>query len=154
MRIACPGCAATYEVPASRLKPGKQVRCARCGSNWLPGADDKSATAPPVLAEPPEPEAESEAVATIPEITAMDRLRASPALLPSRAPLIGAWMLTALVVVGGIAAAVGWRDALIRVWPPSSRIRTATGPAELRAAQSSQPAQISQSVQTTGKKAE
>ena len=34
MRIACPKCAAEYEVPASRLTPRKTVRCARCGGEW------------------------------------------------------------------------------------------------------------------------
>ena len=38
MRITCPSCAAHYEVPAARLRPGKLVRCVRCGADWLPAA--------------------------------------------------------------------------------------------------------------------
>ena len=36
MRIECPSCAARYEVPETRLAPGRAVRCARCGSDWVP----------------------------------------------------------------------------------------------------------------------
>jgi predicted Zn finger-like uncharacterized protein len=39
MRIVCPSCEATYEVPKSLLGDGgKLVRCARCGKEWLPEA--------------------------------------------------------------------------------------------------------------------
>ena len=46
MRIACPRCDATYEVPASRLTPGKQVRCTRCDNTWLPVYPPEDAVAP------------------------------------------------------------------------------------------------------------
>jgi predicted Zn finger-like uncharacterized protein len=37
MRIACPKCHATYEVPDALLDGGtKEVRCAKCNTEWLP----------------------------------------------------------------------------------------------------------------------
>ncbi|SHJ02181.1 MJ0042 family finger-like domain-containing protein [Roseomonas rosea] len=40
MRVACPECAAEYDLPpalAARLAEGRSVRCARCGTSWAPG---------------------------------------------------------------------------------------------------------------------
>lgn len=59
MRIVCPGCEAAYEVPEAMLSPGRTVRCARCGRDWLPLPEQGQAAvveedipaAPPV--EPP-----------------------------------------------------------------------------------------------------
>ncbi len=36
VRIVCPSCAATYDVPEAALAPGRPVRCARCGTEWAP----------------------------------------------------------------------------------------------------------------------
>ena len=36
MRIACPDCAAAYDVPDAMLSADREVRCARCGRNWAP----------------------------------------------------------------------------------------------------------------------
>jgi predicted Zn finger-like uncharacterized protein len=56
MRIACPSCAAEYEVPDALLAGGpRQLRCTRCGHAFtgaLPGA-------PPTAAPPSEPAAEA-----------------------------------------------------------------------------------------------
>jgi len=38
MRVACPSCAAAYEVPDALLTADRTVRCARCGENWKPMA--------------------------------------------------------------------------------------------------------------------
>jgi predicted Zn finger-like uncharacterized protein len=38
MRIVCPACSATYEVPDALLGAARPVRCARCGQEWLPEA--------------------------------------------------------------------------------------------------------------------
>lgn len=35
MRVSCPACAATYEVPDDLIGAGRRLRCARCGENWL-----------------------------------------------------------------------------------------------------------------------
>ena len=36
VRIVCPSCDATYDVPEAALAPGRAVRCARCGTEWAP----------------------------------------------------------------------------------------------------------------------
>ncbi|MBP0446348.1 zinc-ribbon domain-containing protein [Roseomonas sp. SSH11] len=56
MRVACPECAAEYQLPpalASRLGEGRTVRCARCGTAWAPGAV-AALPAGPGAAVPPE----------------------------------------------------------------------------------------------------
>ena len=40
MRIDCPSCHASYDVPDRLLRSGRTVRCARCGAEWSPGEDD------------------------------------------------------------------------------------------------------------------
>ena len=125
MRIACPSCAAEYDVPESRVKPGKMVRCARCGGEWMAAddlADDVAEPDPgPTLAEAyPEPSAEP--VVSAPAMTAMDRLPASRSVPPSQSGLIGAWVLTAVVLTGAATGVIVWREAIVRIWPPSSRI--------------------------------
>jgi predicted Zn finger-like uncharacterized protein len=124
MRIVCPGCTAAYEVPAALLRPGKLVRCAKCGSNWLPADKTEEVVTP---SEPPQPpsDAEPEMAAPVPAITAMDRLAAYPPPRPPRAGLIGAWLLTFVVLTAAVAATIGWREAIIRAWPPSGRILSA-----------------------------
>jgi predicted Zn finger-like uncharacterized protein len=126
MRIACPSCAAEYEVPASRLRPGKLVGCARCGNKWLPALETEKAV-PPHAADVQVPlPAEVAMARALPEVTAMDRLAATPASPPSRASLVVAWVLTFVVLAGALAAMIGWRDKVVRAWPPSGRILTAT----------------------------
>lgn len=122
MLIACPSCAAAYQVPALRLKPGKLVRCARCGHDWLPDPED--AVPPQASVEQPLPhdEPEAEPVTPMPELTAMDRLAAMPRLRPAHTGLIAAWVLTFVILTAAVAAAIGWRATIVRVWPPSSRI--------------------------------
>ena len=119
MRIACPSCAAEYEVPASRLTPRKMVRCARCGGEWIPVHTVEDVTPPPE-AEPPEhPRSAPE---LIPAVSAMDRLAATA---PSRTPrtgLMAAWVLTFVVLIGAAAATVIWREAVVRVWPASALV--------------------------------
>jgi predicted Zn finger-like uncharacterized protein len=121
MRIACPSCAAEYDVPASRLTPRKMVRCARCGGEWMAVREVEDVAAP---AEPPEHEVASpaEIASPLPQITAMDRLAASPAPVPSRASLIGAWVLSVAVLVGAAAATVSYRHEIMGLWPSSGRI--------------------------------
>ncbi len=34
MRLACPSCAAAYEIPDRMLTAGRPLRCARCGHQW------------------------------------------------------------------------------------------------------------------------
>jgi predicted Zn finger-like uncharacterized protein len=143
MRIACPSCAAEYDVPASRVTPGKMVRCARCGGEWMAAdqTDDVIVTAEPEASQPevlPEvlPEPPIEPVASQPRVTAPSPAPSARHAPPRRVGLIGAWLLTAVVLVGAVAAAVTWREAIVRSWPASSRIlapadRVAPKPAQV-----------------------
>ena len=45
MKIVCPSCDATYEVPDIVVTSRRKMRCARCTTDWVPG--DQLATAAP-----------------------------------------------------------------------------------------------------------
>jgi predicted Zn finger-like uncharacterized protein len=149
MRIACPSCAATYEVPASRLRPGKLVRCARCANDWLPVQQAEPAVPPSTSADPATAVVPATA-APLPAMTAMDRLAAAPASPPARVGLIGAWVLTLIVLAAAVVAIVGWRQVVVRAWPPSARILTTT--AAIPTAAKGKPSPLP--AQTAGKAAE
>jgi hypothetical protein len=98
----------------------RMVRCSRCGGEWgavedaelVADADQRTET-----------EHEHEAVAEAMEWGGMDRLAAaSTAAAPRRTALMAAWLVTVLLLIGGTAATVTWRAAIMREWPPSSRI--------------------------------
>jgi predicted Zn finger-like uncharacterized protein len=116
MRIACPSCDAKYEVPEARLTPRKAVRCARCGGEWIAVAEEAPQPEPPAVAEVEEHQAEP--AATVPTISAMDRLAAMPPRPVRNTSLIA----TCVVLVAAVAATVTWREAVVRAWPPSSRL--------------------------------
>ena len=137
MRIDCPGCAAEYDVPEVRLVARKLVRCARCGVEWQPARVGAAAGAAP---EPdhghPAPARTVVAPEPVPGIQAMDRLAASAAALDGPpAGLMAVWVLTVIVMVGAVAAAVTWRDSVMRAWPPSGRILVYFGPSATATAQ-------------------
>jgi predicted Zn finger-like uncharacterized protein len=119
MRITCPSCAAAYEVPESRLTPHKKVRCARCGGQWVPDRTAGDAGSP----EPTRHSLSHLPAESLPPVTAMDRLAASPSPPPPPTGLLlGAWVLTAVVLVAALTATVVWREAVIRAWPPSALV--------------------------------
>lgn len=223
MKIVCPNCEATYEVPESVLASKRAVRCARCGNNWVPGADYQPEAAPvpappaaaapeiapqsapsiPHLPEPPAvspvaempPDPEPQAVppaAAMPDVTAPEpppppRMPVPPAphvphgaaveptvdeiaveaalaapeppplpepeprdLPPSvarlqqsaatafgtapapvsapetRAP-VAAWFVSLVVLLGLLAAAVLFREPIMKAWPASERLYDALG---------------------------
>lgn len=81
MRIACPGCAAEYDVPDALLAAGaRPLRCARCGTEFRAELPPAAPFVPdPVPAEPaPPPRPEPEPVAAAPE------RRAPPPEMPER----------------------------------------------------------------------
>lgn len=47
MDIACPNCAATYRVPDQLVFSRKPVRCAACGTRWVPDLPEGASPAPP-----------------------------------------------------------------------------------------------------------
>lgn len=119
MQIACPTCAAVYEVPASRLRPGRHVRCARCNAVWKPAP--VAEPAPPQGAPtPPEPVAREPAA---PLADAMQRLAAMPPpRSPRRVGLTAAWLASVLVLAGAGTGIMIWRQTVVRIWPPAGRI--------------------------------
>lgn len=122
MRIACPKCAAEYEVPASRLSPRKMVRCARCGDAWE--AVEEAEGSGEAVAAVPEQELDQHVGGEeiLPQITAMDRLAAPGRRPPRSTRLVAAWSLTLIILMAAVAATIIWRELVVRAWPPSGRI--------------------------------
>jgi predicted Zn finger-like uncharacterized protein len=151
MRIVCPACDATYDVPDALLAGGtRKVRCARCGTEWLP-----SPAAPrgeiefepePTFDSVPDPSPEPPAGWAPPN--ADPRGRHEPRLRPLRsrpepraaepqsleepppragAAAIVAWVLSLLLLAAAAGAAVTWRTQVMAAWPPSERLYSAVG---------------------------
>ncbi len=154
MRITCPNCAASYEVPESKLAGRKAVRCSRCGKDWSPGIPDPAtAAAPgPEAVEPPPFQldlsrvVEAEGVAQVQEpappvdvasaprlrqpsgeFTAMERLSRAAEPPPPSIWLRVAWAVSVVVVALMLWSAFNWRNDIMRVWPPSTRAYAALG---------------------------
>ena len=154
MRVACPECAAEYDLPpavAARLDGGKTVRCARCGTTWSPPppAAESTAAAGPPVPEPPMPGPE----ATGPETAEPDAIEPEAAFPesalrppepppaeaaePLPAPAGGtldrsrvtalAWAASLLLLAGAAGAAWLWRIELVEAWPPAARAFIALG---------------------------
>ena len=121
MRIACPSCDAEYDVPVSRLKPGKMVRCARCGGEWV-ASELEVNPAEGGHAQPPLDLEDDAGTEPPPDAAPMEPLAASRSPPHSRVGLMAAWVSTILVLVGAVAATIMWRQDIVRHWPPSSRI--------------------------------
>lgn len=124
MRIVCPSCSAAYDVPEGRLRPGRVVRCTRCGKEWAPvarndeldfpepaGGHERPRQAPPL---PPGP-------------TAMDRLASQPRLPADGMGLRVAWLSSIAVVLGLILAFILLRGPIMHTWPASERLYSALG---------------------------
>ena len=128
MRVACPSCSATYDVPDSLVTPGRIVRCARCGNEWTPVQAiphepppsqeppakelDRRTPEPPTLAAEPGAEVRQ---------SAMDRLSAHPAPPPSATGLRIAWAVSLVALLAMAGAAYAWRTQVVSAWPPSAR---------------------------------
>ncbi len=69
MRLICPACSATYEVPEQKLAGRRTVKCARCGEGWEP---EGLAALVPAAAAPVDPPA-------VEEDAAVDGAVAAPA---------------------------------------------------------------------------
>lgn len=142
MRITCPDCDAAYDLPDHKLVPGRRVRCARCGQDWVPVStaldpfaeptgvapgpaalpDDvagRSATTGPALSDPGPPPATvvAEQVAPVAE-----RLSIASVLPAVPLGLKAAWGVSLLTLVMLAASIVVWRDSLVHHWPPGARL--------------------------------
>jgi predicted Zn finger-like uncharacterized protein len=132
MRITCPSCHATYEVPAALLgAEARKVRCARCACEWSPEA----MAPPPAAPEPPAPRPR-------PEPRVERPLRADPLPPPERepppslrarsrpAPVLAtvAAIAVSVVVLAALGwAAFAWRAEVMHVFPASQRLFAALG---------------------------
>ena len=130
MRIVCPSCQATYDVPDAKLGAApRQVRCAKCSTVWgvdpspeptsLMSDEHEDAHLPPPvtitsqLADP---------VAAPAPIAATHRLpttqRASGGAI---APVI-AWLVSVVVLVAAGWTIIAWRTPIMQYWAPSQRL--------------------------------
>ncbi len=144
MRIECPHCAAVYDVPEERLQGRKAVRCARCGTEFIPAQEVATPEElrwpePVIETAAPEEDLSEELVEAepqrrtplprheIPSISAMQRLAQSASPPPrSTAPVI-AWAASLVFLALLIWAAVNWRAEIMQAWPPSTRAYAALG---------------------------
>ena len=137
MRIRCPSCSATYEVPDALLDPPRTVRCAQCGHDWMaepvaeaPRPEQHVAEAP---AEQPIAETirEPEPVEAEPPLTALDRLAAagemSPVIRRRDHWLTAAWAASFAALAALGVAGYAERDRLMKEWPASQRVYAALG---------------------------
>ena len=129
MRIACPACAAAYEVPDRLLAgPARTLRCSRCGADFaLPQVEvvAEPMTAEPAVAPPPEPPA---VVATPPPAPTPP----APMLRPEAphappAGLVRAWVASIAVVLAAIGALLVFHARVMEAWPASTRLFAALG---------------------------
>lgn len=123
MRIDCPTCAASYDVPDALLVGRKSVRCARCGGQWTPNLIAGEGAPPEGFPDPvPAAPAAFEPTAHPPS-----RLAPRPAPAPRSRALGLAWAASVLVLLAGLGAAVAWRGPIARAWPPSLRVYATLG---------------------------
>lgn len=154
MRIACPSCAAEYDVPEAALAAGPRLmRCTRCGHRFEaaapPPAEPPPAPAPEPAPEPapdpapdpgaprrgasalrPEsaPPAEPPAPPPPPALAPAPERPLDPPPQPPRGALILAWLLSLAVLAGLGWALWRYRDAIIESFPPAARLYGLFGP--------------------------
>lgn len=140
MRIACPACGATYEVPDRLIGAGRRLRCAKCGHEWLvrpPERQESARPAPPAPpvppAPPPGPARDLPPPAPVP--------RRPPQMIEPPLPQFGdavprqprriglwlAWILSILVLLLLAAAVLRFRAEIVGAWPPAERLYAALG---------------------------
>ncbi len=148
MRIVCPNCDAAYEVPAPVMAARRTLRCARCGTQFATGTADPPPPPGPAAGAEPAPAAPRVDDAPAPlraDAPAAPRTTEAPATLRADAPRLGpgagqagraprvrvavlaGWVLSLALIVAGLAAALSWRQGIVRAWPASTRIYTALG---------------------------
>jgi len=131
MRIVCPACTATYDVPDRLLGTGKRLRCARCAHEWAPPEmapppPPPAVHAPPLLLEPHPPEPRPPDPGLLEPRRPDPPLQAGPKPRPpvratrsARTAVLLALGLSVLVLAGLLAAGVVWRAVVMQVFPPS-----------------------------------
>jgi predicted Zn finger-like uncharacterized protein len=147
MRIVCPACSAAYEVEANLLLPGRKTRCMRCAAEWAPvpktvpvqpaggetphtdgpGFESKQDTNQQPEDPGPPPNPPAVAVRVPPQPSAMERLSATPARITGGLTLRLAWAASVILLLMAAAGLFEWREAVMEIWPPSTRIYAAVG---------------------------
>lgn len=136
MRVACPACDATYEVPDHLIGAGRRLRCAKCGHEWLvqaPGAPKGAAPPAPSVAEPPPAPARDRS-------PAHPALRRPPQVIEPPLPQFGdtvpqrprialwlGWIASILVLLLLAASVLMFRADIVAAWPPAERFYAALG---------------------------
>ena len=125
MRIACPTCDATYEVPDALIGAGRRLRCAKCAHEWLVEPASPALLEP----EPATPVAPPLPAAAVPPPMLEPRRPAPPpaAAVPvagrfAAVALWAAWIGTVLLLAGAVAGAWAWRAPIMAAWPPAARV--------------------------------
>ena len=90
MRIHCPACQATYEVPDHLIGPGRSLRCRNCGHAWRvapePMPSEPATPAEPVASAEPAAQTKAEAPSPPPPPEARPRPLPAPPEPPPPAP--------------------------------------------------------------------
>lgn len=132
MQIACPACAATYQVPEAMIGAGRQMRCVRCGEDWFaPPAPDLAA----VPEQPPVAQVEALPLAPPPPAISPAPILPAPAAQESAQPtarrssalLLLAWLVSAVIWLVALYALWAWREPLSELWPPIVRLYALLG---------------------------
>jgi predicted Zn finger-like uncharacterized protein len=130
MRITCPSCTATYEVPDALLDQGaRKVRCARCAFEWQP---EPLAPAPPPLEPAPRLRPAERPLRTdpLPPLPPPERMPSSARARSGSASMLASLAALAISVVVLISlgwAVYAWRAEVMHAWPPSQRLFAALG---------------------------
>ena len=141
MQLACPACAAIYNVPDTMIGEGRVMHCARCAHEWfarpLPAEAPLPAPMPPAAAPapapPPAPAPAPEAAPAPPEPRAPIALpppsrmveaptSPEPQSLQSQLLLRLAWVVSLGLVAWGGYFVLVQRARMTELWPPIARL--------------------------------
>lgn len=129
MILSCSACSTRYLVDPALLGPdGREVRCAKCGHQWIqkpPEDEPQPANLPPLEPEIRSiPESEAAAIETASPFASAN-LPGFPRPAPRRGSAV-AWLVLLLllgVAVGSFLA----RNEIVAAWPPTARLFDALG---------------------------
>jgi predicted Zn finger-like uncharacterized protein len=134
MLIACPNCAAGFDVPERLLRDrSRSLSCGQCRTVF-PIPEPQAPE--PLVRHAPEPSPVYEAPPAPPPAMA-ETPRSEPAVAPEEPPaapksardgrLRAAWAASIALLIGGGLTAIIKRDALMEAWPPTIRLFAALG---------------------------